>query len=150
MGPACGARGVGTWPAPAVDEQVLGELRGVQFMRLAAVWDVVARLLVSDPRGRARVGALGTNRGCMARLWCPRNHNLFYFISTHPIKKTSDTARIRTNNHTFVSIQLNYLPLLSSAPPKSSIKPKHFLNSRRGREIIGVDNKIGRNTFFRN
>jgi hypothetical protein len=51
-------RGEWTWPALAVDEQVLGELRGVQLMRLAAARDVVARLLVSDPRGRARVGAL--------------------------------------------------------------------------------------------
>jgi protein-serine/threonine kinase len=51
-------RGEWTWPAPAVDDQELGEPRGVQLMRLAAVRDVVARLLVSDPRRRARVGAL--------------------------------------------------------------------------------------------
>lgn len=51
-------RGEWTWPAPAVDEQVQGEPRGVQLMRLGAVRDVVARLLVSDPRRRARVGAL--------------------------------------------------------------------------------------------
>ncbi|KAN0140648.1 hypothetical protein V8E53_001475 [Lactarius tabidus] len=51
-------RGEWTWPAPAVDEQAQGEPRGVQLMCLAAVRDVVARLLVSDPRRRAHVGAL--------------------------------------------------------------------------------------------
>jgi protein-serine/threonine kinase len=51
-------RGEWAWPAPAVDEQAQGEPRGVQLMRLGAVRDVVARLLVSDPRRRAHVGAL--------------------------------------------------------------------------------------------
>ncbi|KAN0141066.1 hypothetical protein V8E53_000822 [Lactarius tabidus] len=51
-------RGEWTWPAPAVDEQAQGEPRGVQLMRLATVREVVARLLVSDPRRPARVGVL--------------------------------------------------------------------------------------------
>ena len=53
-------RGEWTWPVPAVDEQmqVQGEPRSVQLMRLEKVRDVVARLLVCDPRRRARVGAL--------------------------------------------------------------------------------------------
>ena len=58
-------RGEWTWPVPAAaaaaDEQMQvlqGEPRGVQLMRLEKVRDVVARLLVCDPRRRARVGAL--------------------------------------------------------------------------------------------
>ena len=35
-----------------------GEPRGVQLMRLEKIRDVVVRLLVCDPRRRARVGAL--------------------------------------------------------------------------------------------
>ena len=55
-------RGEWTWPVPAAGDeqqlQVQGEPRGVQLMRLEKVRDVVARLLVCDPRRRARVGAL--------------------------------------------------------------------------------------------
>ncbi|KAI9443703.1 kinase-like domain-containing protein [Lactarius psammicola] len=54
-------RGEWAWPAPVVGEQEQGtgeEVRGAQLVRLTAVRDVVARLLVSDPRHRARVGAL--------------------------------------------------------------------------------------------
>ena len=50
-------RGEWTWPVPAaVDEQMQehGEPRGVQFMRLKKVSDVVAQSLVCDPRRRAR------------------------------------------------------------------------------------------------
>jgi serine/threonine protein kinase len=59
-------RGEWSWPvmngdgAPAAEshgELQLG-LRGVALMRIAAVRDLVARLLVSDPNRRARVGAL--------------------------------------------------------------------------------------------
>ncbi|KAI9436326.1 kinase-like domain-containing protein [Lactarius indigo] len=46
-------RGEWTWPvAPPVGEE------GAQLVRLTAVRDIVARLLVCDPRRRARVGAL--------------------------------------------------------------------------------------------
>ncbi|KAH9069424.1 kinase-like domain-containing protein [Lactarius deliciosus] len=52
-------RGEWTWPAavaaPLGEE---GEARGAQLVRLVGVRDVVARLLVCDPRRRARVGAL--------------------------------------------------------------------------------------------
>ena len=55
-------RGEWTWPVPAAGDeqklQVQGEPRGVQLMRLEKVRDVVAQLLVCDPRRRARVGAL--------------------------------------------------------------------------------------------
>jgi hypothetical protein len=51
-------RGEWTWPIPVVDEQAQGDPRVVQLMRLAAVRDVVVRLLVSDPRRRPLVGAL--------------------------------------------------------------------------------------------
>ena len=49
-----------TWPVPAVGEQmqVWDEPHGVQLMRLEKVRDVVARLLVCDPRRLARVVAL--------------------------------------------------------------------------------------------
>ena len=56
-------RGEWAWP-PAEPEQQLGaavaegEVRGAQLVSLGKVRDVVARLLVSDPRRRARVGAL--------------------------------------------------------------------------------------------
>ena len=51
-------RGEWAWPAPVVGELDQGEAHGVQLGRLGAVRNVVARLLVSDPRRRARVGAL--------------------------------------------------------------------------------------------
>ena len=61
-------RGEWTWPAPVVGVDARsrsGASRcGVQLMRLEAVRDVVARLLVSDPpdgRGSVR---FETNRGC--------------------------------------------------------------------------------------
>ncbi|KAH9015987.1 kinase-like domain-containing protein [Lactarius pseudohatsudake] len=48
-------RGEWAWPAAAGEE---GEARGAQLVRLVGVRDVAARLLVCDPRRRARVGAL--------------------------------------------------------------------------------------------
>ncbi|KAH9024129.1 kinase-like domain-containing protein, partial [Lactarius hengduanensis] len=51
-------RGEWTWPAAAAAAGEEGEARGAQLVRLVGVRDVVARLLVCDPRRRARVGAL--------------------------------------------------------------------------------------------
>ncbi|KAH9170761.1 kinase-like domain-containing protein [Lactarius sanguifluus] len=51
-------RGEWTWPAAAAPVGEEGEARGAQLVRLVGVRDVVARLLVCDPRRRARVGAL--------------------------------------------------------------------------------------------
>lgn len=56
-------RGEWAWPDSVGGEQEQGaegegEARGAQLVRLMAVRDVVARLLVSDPRRRAHVGAL--------------------------------------------------------------------------------------------
>lgn len=53
-------RGEWAWPAqPEQQEGTEGEVvRGAQLVRLMGVRDVVARLLVSDPRRRAPVGAL--------------------------------------------------------------------------------------------
>jgi len=59
-------RGEWSWPAmdvdsvPAVDRhgELEPELRGAALVRIAAVRNLVARLLVSDPNRRARVSAL--------------------------------------------------------------------------------------------
>ncbi len=51
-------RGEWAWPVPVGELEQEGEVRGAQLVRLAAVRNVVARLLVSDPCRRACVGAL--------------------------------------------------------------------------------------------
>ncbi|KAI0261715.1 kinase-like domain-containing protein [Gloeopeniophorella convolvens] len=52
-------RGEWAWPAPEGSaEEAYGELCGAALARCAGARSLVARLLVSDPRRRARVGAL--------------------------------------------------------------------------------------------
>jgi hypothetical protein len=41
-----------------MDDDAVAEPRGVALVRIAAVHNLVARLLVSDPRSRARVSIL--------------------------------------------------------------------------------------------
>jgi hypothetical protein len=100
------------WPTPALDEQVQGEPGGVQLLRLSAVRNVVARLLVSDPRRRAHVGALSDELWMHGEAMVPQEPRSFSFLfRPNKTKTQSDTARKHTNNHPFVSIYIQLPPL---------------------------------------